>query len=65
MDVPLYAIGLILFAVLYLAMGIFLGFVLVITLLMMLLYVGIRDRQAPGQLPPRLGVSRSLSSSLA
>ena len=37
MDVPLYAIGLILFAVLYLAVGIFLVFVIVITLLVMLL----------------------------
>ncbi len=51
MDVPLYAIGLILFAVLYLAMGIFLGFVLVITLLMMLLYIGIRYGKLPDNYP--------------
>src|SRR5579863_8983436 len=51
MDVPLYAIGLILFAVLYLAVGIFLGFVLVITLLMMLLYVGVRYGKLPDNYP--------------
>ncbi len=51
MDVPLYAIGLILFAVLYLAMGIFLGFVLIITLLVMLLYVGIRYGKLPDNYP--------------
>jgi hypothetical protein len=51
MDVPLYAIGLILFAVLYLAVGVFLGFVLVITLLMMLLYVGVRYGKLPDNYP--------------
>lgn len=51
MDVPLYAIGLIVFAVLYLAIGVFLGFVLVITLLMMLLYVGVRYGKLPDNYP--------------
>jgi hypothetical protein len=51
MDVPLYAIGLILFAVLYLAVGIFLGFVIVITLMMMLLYVGLRYGKLPENYP--------------
>jgi hypothetical protein len=51
MDVPLYAIGLILFAVLYLAVGVFLGFVLIITLLMMLLYVAVRYGKLPDNYP--------------
>lgn len=51
MDVPLYAIGLIVFAVLYLAVGVFLGFVLVITLLIMLLYVALRYGKLPDNYP--------------
>lgn len=55
MDVPLYAIGLILFAVLYLAVGMFLGFVLIITLLVMLLYVGARYGKLPDNYPHGAG----------
>lgn len=42
MDVTLYAIGLVLFAVLYLAIGIFLAFTLLITLVLMFLFLALR-----------------------
>lgn len=42
MDVPLYAIALAVFAVLYLALGVFLAYVLVITLIVMFCYLAIR-----------------------
>ena len=42
MDVPLYAIALAIFAVLYLAIGVFLAYTLIITLLIMFAYLAIR-----------------------
>lgn len=55
MDVPLYAIALITFSVLYLAVGVFLGFVLVITLLVMLLYITLRYAKLPDDYPHGAG----------
>ena len=42
MDVPLYAIALIVFSVLYLGVGVFLGYTLLITLIVMFMYLAIR-----------------------
>lgn len=55
MDVPLYAIALITFSVLYLAVGVFLGYVLVITLLVMLLYITLRYSKLPDDYPHGAG----------
>lgn len=42
MDVPLYALALAIFAVLYLAIGVFLGFTLIIALVLLFAYLAIR-----------------------
>jgi heme/copper-type cytochrome/quinol oxidase subunit 2 len=51
MDVPLYAIALALFAVLYLAIGVFLAFTLLITLFIMFAYLVVRYRDLPANYP--------------
>lgn len=51
MDVPLYAIALAIFAVLYLAIGVFLAFTLLITLLVMFAYLVVRYRELPQNYP--------------
>jgi hypothetical protein len=51
MDVPLYAIALALFAVLYLAIGVFLAFTLLITLIIMFAYLVVRYRDLPANYP--------------
>jgi hypothetical protein len=57
MDVPLYAIALSVFAVLYLAIGVYLGITLIITLLVMLAYLAIRHGKLPENYPHGLGDS--------
>jgi phosphatidylglycerophosphate synthase len=51
MDVTLYAIALAVFAVLYLAIGVFLAFALIITLLILFLYLAVRYRDLPQGYP--------------
>ncbi|MGA8664446.1 MAG: hypothetical protein WB809_05200 [Thermoplasmata archaeon] len=51
MDVSLYAIALAVFAVLYLAIGVFLAFTLILTLMIMFLYLVVRYRDLPGNYP--------------
>ena len=51
MDVTLYAVALAVFAVLYLAIGVFLAFTLIITLLVMFLYLVVRYRDLPAGYP--------------
>jgi phosphatidylglycerophosphate synthase len=51
MDVTLYAIALAVFAVLYLAIGVFLAFTLIITLLLLFLYLAVRYRELPSGYP--------------
>jgi heme/copper-type cytochrome/quinol oxidase subunit 2 len=51
MDVTLYAIALAVFAVLYLAIGVFLAFTLIITLLILFAYLVIRYRDLPSNYP--------------
>ena len=51
MDVPLYAIALIVFSILYLAVGVFLGYTIVITLMVMLLYITLRYHRLPDDYP--------------
>jgi hypothetical protein len=51
MDVPLYAIALVVFAVLYLAIGVFLAYVLLITLLVMFAYLVLRYPKLPDEYP--------------
>jgi hypothetical protein len=51
MDVPLYAIALTIFAVLYLAIGVFLAYTLVITLCVMFLYLVLRNGKLPEDYP--------------
>jgi hypothetical protein len=51
MDVPLYAIALTVFAVLYLAIGVFLAYTIVITLLIMFLYLVLRYGKLPEDYP--------------
>jgi phosphatidylglycerophosphate synthase len=51
MDVTLYAIALAVFAVLYLAIGVFLAFALIITLLILFLYLAVRYRDLPDGYP--------------
>ena len=55
MDVPLYAIALAVFAVLYIAVGVFLAYTLVITLLIMFAYLAIRHGKLPENYPHGLG----------
>jgi hypothetical protein len=55
MDVPLYAIALAIFAVLYLAIGVFLAFTLIITLLILFLYLAVRYRDLPSGYPHSSG----------
>src|SRR5690349_6113226 len=55
MDVPLYAIALAVFAVLYLAIGVFLAYTLVITLIVMFLYLAIRHGNVAENYPHGLG----------
>lgn len=51
MDVPLYAIALAIFAVLYLAIGVFLAFTLLITLIILFAYLVVRYRELPQNYP--------------
>lgn len=51
MDVPLYAIALVLFAVLYLGIGVFLAYVILITLFVMFLYLVLRYPKMPEEYP--------------
>jgi hypothetical protein len=51
MDVPLYAIALTVFAVLYLAIGVFLVYTIVITLFVMFLYLVLRHGKLPEDYP--------------
>ena|SRR5579871_1408268 len=55
MDVPLYAIALSVFAVLYLAIGVFLAITLLITLFVMLAYLAVRHGKLPDNYPHGLG----------
>jgi H+/Cl- antiporter ClcA len=55
MDVPLYAIALVVFSVLYLGIGVFLGYTLVITLLVMFLYLVLRHGKLPDHYPHGFG----------
>src|ERR1700686_1337303 len=51
MDVPLYALALITFAVLYLGIGVFLAYTLVMTLIVMFLYLALRYGRMPDDYP--------------
>lgn len=51
MDVPLYAVALAVFAVLYLAIGVFLSYSLLITLLILFAYLVVRYRELPQNYP--------------
>lgn len=51
MDVPLYAIALTVFAILYLAIGVFLAYTLIFTLLIMFLYLVLRYGKLPDDYP--------------
>ena len=51
MDVPLYALALVIFAVLYLGIGIFLAFSLIISLIVMFLYLTLRYNRMPQDYP--------------
>ncbi|HYK92661.1 MAG TPA: hypothetical protein VEY07_01290 [Thermoplasmata archaeon] len=55
MDVPLYAIALVVFAVLYLGIGVFLGYTLVITLVIMFVYLALRHGKLPENYPHGFG----------
>jgi mannose/fructose/N-acetylgalactosamine-specific phosphotransferase system component IIC len=55
MDVPLYAIALIVFSVLYLGIGVFLGYTLLITLIIMFMYLAIRHGNVAQNYPHSLG----------
>lgn len=55
MDVPLYAIALAVFAVLYLVMNVFLAFTLVIAFIVLFLYLAIRYGNVPQNYPHTLG----------
>jgi hypothetical protein len=55
MDVPLYAVALILFAVLYLALSVVLSFTLVITLVLLFLYLTLRHGKMPENYPHGFG----------
>lgn len=55
MDVPLYAIALVVFSVLYLGIGVFLGYTLVITLIVMFLYLALRHGKLPENYPHGFG----------
>ena len=55
MDVPLYAIALILFSVLYLGIGVYLAYVLIITLVVMFHYLTLRHGKLPENYPHGLG----------
>lgn len=55
MDVPLYAIALILFALLYLAISVVLSITLVITLVLLFLYLTLRHGKLPDNYPHGFG----------
>jgi hypothetical protein len=55
MDVPLYAIALVVFSLLYLGIGVYLAYVLIITLIVMFLYLAIRHGKLPENYPHGLG----------
>ena len=55
MDVPLYAIALIVFSVLYLGIGVFLAYTLLITLIVMFLYLALRWGNVAENYPHGLG----------
>lgn len=54
MDVPLYAVALAVFAVLYLAIGVYLGITLMITLFVMMAYLAARHGKLPENYPHTL-----------
>lgn len=55
MDVPLYAIALVVFSVLYLGIGVFLGYTLIITLVVMFVYLTLRHGKLPDNYPHGFG----------
>lgn len=55
MDVPLYAIALVVFSVLYLGIGVFLGYTLAITLIVMFMYLVLRHGKLPENYPHGFG----------
>jgi len=55
MDVPLYAIALVMFSVLYLGIGVFLAYTLAITLIVMFLYLALRHGNVAQNYPHGLG----------
>ncbi|HZY91619.1 MAG TPA: hypothetical protein VFG07_02425 [Thermoplasmata archaeon] len=55
MDVPLYAIALVVFSVLYLGIGVFLGYTLIITLVIMFVYLALRHGKLPENYPHGFG----------
>jgi hypothetical protein len=55
MDVPLYAIALIVFSVLYLGIGVFLAYTLLITLIIMFMYLALRWGNVSENYPHGLG----------
>ncbi len=55
MDVPLYAIALVVFSVLYLGIGVFLGYTLLITLIIMFVYLVLRHGKLPDHYPHGFG----------
>jgi hypothetical protein len=55
MDVPLYAVALIVFALLYLALSVVLSIVLVITLVILFLYLTLRHGKMPEGYPHGFG----------
>lgn len=55
MDVTLYAIALVVFSVLYLGIGVFLGYTLVITLVVMFIYLALRHGKLPENYPHGFG----------
>jgi hypothetical protein len=57
MDVTLYAIALAVFAVLYLALSVFLAFTLIIALVILFLYLAVRYRDLPASYPYGRGES--------
>jgi hypothetical protein len=55
MDVPLYAVALIVFALLYLALSVVLSIVLVVTLVILFLYLTLRHGKMPESYPHGFG----------
>jgi hypothetical protein len=55
MDVPLYAIALLIFAMLYLAIGVVLSITLIITFVLLFLYLTVRHGKMPDNYPHGFG----------